>query len=437
MTATYSNYGASFGNIGSATAVTNKGLVIGTVGGAESTTTAALELGAVTAKSGSTAYGMNVGNVSGGTTNYAIKTGTGLVDFGGKLSTVATASGSAGFKLPHGTAPSSPVDGDMWTTTSGAYVRINGSTIGPLASSAGASVDWANPGNIGATTPAAGTFTTLASTGAATLNSAIVTTTASVGGDIALNGDDVTSTQATVNLWNATPTTINFGGNATTMAIGKDGGAVTGNGTWTIDNGVIGGVVLSAADISNVELIDADPYATLFITVEDYIQVEDGDDNPGEVRLETLDVILGETDLFLGPQATWVTVGAYASFLGDTYTQNGDLEVTGASTLNGVSISGVSRHVTITTFTANDTTPTVAAGNLFKVPGTWTAGNNITAFDNGLAGQEIVIIGGDSDCIVVDGAYLVLAGNWTASAGDTLRLTYDGTYWNEECRSNN
>lgn len=38
----------------------------------------------------------------------------------------------AGIRLTHGTAPTSPVDGDMWTTTAGLYVRINGSTVGPL-----------------------------------------------------------------------------------------------------------------------------------------------------------------------------------------------------------------------------------------------------------------------------------------------------------------
>lgn len=35
-------------------------------------------------------------------------------------------------RLPHGTAPSSPTNGDMWTTTSGVYHRVNGVTIGPL-----------------------------------------------------------------------------------------------------------------------------------------------------------------------------------------------------------------------------------------------------------------------------------------------------------------
>lgn len=34
--------------------------------------------------------------------------------------------------LPHGAAPTSPVNGDIWTTTAGLFVRINGATVGPL-----------------------------------------------------------------------------------------------------------------------------------------------------------------------------------------------------------------------------------------------------------------------------------------------------------------
>ena len=48
------------------------------------------------------------------------------------LLTAASVAGGARFRLPHGTAPTSPVDGDCWTTTAGLYVRINGATVGPL-----------------------------------------------------------------------------------------------------------------------------------------------------------------------------------------------------------------------------------------------------------------------------------------------------------------
>lgn len=39
------------------------------------------------------------------------------------------AAGGASIRLPHGVAPSAPVDGDFWTTTAGIYARLNGATI--------------------------------------------------------------------------------------------------------------------------------------------------------------------------------------------------------------------------------------------------------------------------------------------------------------------
>lgn len=45
-----------------------------------------------------------------------------------ELRTAATTATRAGFSLPHGTAPSGPQDGNMWTTAAGAFIRINGVT---------------------------------------------------------------------------------------------------------------------------------------------------------------------------------------------------------------------------------------------------------------------------------------------------------------------
>lgn len=68
--------------------------------------------------------GSDINNGAGNDT--FIKPVTGAEPFG--VSTTAAAS----LRVPHGTAPSSPVNGDMWTTTAGLYVRINGVTVGPL-----------------------------------------------------------------------------------------------------------------------------------------------------------------------------------------------------------------------------------------------------------------------------------------------------------------
>ena len=51
---------------------------------------------------------------------------------GAKTTLAATATGYASLNLPHGTAPTSPVNGDVWTTSAGIFTRINGSTVGPL-----------------------------------------------------------------------------------------------------------------------------------------------------------------------------------------------------------------------------------------------------------------------------------------------------------------
>ena len=56
---------------------------------------------------------------------YVSKTGDTMT---GKLVTASTALTAAGFGLPHGTPPSSPVNGDLWSTTGGLYVRINSVT---------------------------------------------------------------------------------------------------------------------------------------------------------------------------------------------------------------------------------------------------------------------------------------------------------------------
>jgi hypothetical protein len=52
--------------------------------------------------------------------------------FLGRVVTAAPSSTTAGFSLTCGSAPSSPVNGDEWCTSSGFFVRINGATIGPL-----------------------------------------------------------------------------------------------------------------------------------------------------------------------------------------------------------------------------------------------------------------------------------------------------------------
>lgn len=63
------------------------------------------------------------------------------------LTTLASTVSGAGLNLPHGAAPTVPVNGDIWTTTLGLYAQINGATVGPFASASALSIadnilDW-------------------------------------------------------------------------------------------------------------------------------------------------------------------------------------------------------------------------------------------------------------------------------------------------------
>jgi len=51
------------------------------------------------------------------------------IDQNGKVNTIPSTTANAGFNVPHATAaPTTPVNGDIWTTTSGLFMRQNGST---------------------------------------------------------------------------------------------------------------------------------------------------------------------------------------------------------------------------------------------------------------------------------------------------------------------
>ena len=48
--------------------------------------------------------------------------------FTGEIVTAASTTATAGLTLPHGTAPTTPVNGEIWTTTGGLFARINAGT---------------------------------------------------------------------------------------------------------------------------------------------------------------------------------------------------------------------------------------------------------------------------------------------------------------------
>lgn len=75
-----------------------------------------------------TAYVVGQGYLKSSTASstYALISGQ---TFTGKINVPVSSTSSAGLGLPHGVAPTSPVNGDLWTTTTAFYSRINGATI--------------------------------------------------------------------------------------------------------------------------------------------------------------------------------------------------------------------------------------------------------------------------------------------------------------------
>lgn len=63
----------------------------------------------------------------------------------GSLVTTPPLAGGSGFNLPPGTTPTSPNNGDLWSTSSGLFVQINGVTIGPLSGATSSSFGNTSP----------------------------------------------------------------------------------------------------------------------------------------------------------------------------------------------------------------------------------------------------------------------------------------------------
>lgn len=64
-----------------------------------------------------------------GATSYTFAFLNGTSTFTGKKTFAASTSGGAILNVAHGTAPTTPVDGDVWTTTSGVFAQVNGATV--------------------------------------------------------------------------------------------------------------------------------------------------------------------------------------------------------------------------------------------------------------------------------------------------------------------
>jgi hypothetical protein len=86
----------------------------------------------------------------------------GIKTFTQEIITAAATTSIPSIRIPHGTAPSAPTNGDVWTTTAGMYVRINGATVGPLGSSSITYASSADLANVSTTAEDAGVLNNVA-----------------------------------------------------------------------------------------------------------------------------------------------------------------------------------------------------------------------------------------------------------------------------------
>ena len=96
-----------------------------------STGTSTVNLASGATLSGSTKT-INIGSsgVSGSTTLISIGSSNGsTTQIFGMLTTATSTTTTAGFRIPQGTAPTTPTNGDIWTTSSGMSLRRNGVTV--------------------------------------------------------------------------------------------------------------------------------------------------------------------------------------------------------------------------------------------------------------------------------------------------------------------
>ena len=167
------------------------------------------------------------------------------IDQNGKLNTVPATTSSAGFNIAQGSSgPTTPVNGDMWTTAAGLFIHVNGATISPL-------------------TLAGGTFTGLVSTPASTTTNAgfritpgtapttpvsgDVWITTGAGGVLNFRNQASVQTVPTLGLSNTftntntfSGTTLNFGSGTAATTIGLGNGATASGSTKAVNIGTAG-----------------------------------------------------------------------------------------------------------------------------------------------------------------------------------------------------
>jgi hypothetical protein len=162
----------------------------------------------------------------------------------------ASGTGAASINIPHGAAPTSPNNGDCWTTTGGLFCRINGASIGPYGTGSGSAITSKDEGSTltSATTSVdfVGSGVTATNTGGA------VTVTIAGGGGTTTNALTITNTggaSAGATFDGSAAKTIDY----STVGAAKTG-AITGSGLTQATGKLLGRSTASTGAIEEISV---------------------------------------------------------------------------------------------------------------------------------------------------------------------------------------
>ena len=341
--------------------------------------------------------------INGGTTDAVVIATTGKTTFQASSTTAAS------INLTPGTAPTSPVNGDMWSTSAGVYAQVNGSTVGPFGTGGG-----------GGTLTVGSTATSGGAAGQIMFDT----------GSVLSESSSLTFASATRKLTVGGPTTFSAGTSNSVAAWSTSGvNFVQSAATFTDNTTAASGTVPTAY----MNLFGAQTYAATntSVTVNNLYGTYFVAPNGGTNVAATTKWAVGADSLTVNGSFT-ATAGAYSIALTSTslqlgantgntsiFTASGSISIY-ASTTGTVGIGGGTATGTISVGVST------ATQTLTLHSGATTSGNTktITIGTGGLSGSTTVISIGSTAApgvITVNGSYQPLTAATTS--GSTITPT--------------